>query len=143
MLCEQKRDSYIKIIICNVLGYDEDFSVLNTLKKLRDVLSSDIEYLPLLIEYDVVGPTISDLIEIDYKKNKDDEMWVQIYNFYLSQIANFISEKNYEEAINIYKEMVSDLKEYFEFGNLNIEETLKYYDMSKYENGIVKTIGTI
>lgn len=35
--------------------------------------------------------------------------------------------------------MVSDLKEYFELGNLNIAETLKYCDMSKYE----KTIGTI
>ena len=137
---EQSSSScYITTIICNVLGYSDDSPVLNTLREFRDnYLQKDPKYLKLLMEYDVVGPTLAYFIEDEYKKTQDKEMWTLFYNFYLSQTANLISENKYDEAIDRYKEMVDSLKDYF--GTRDLTVTIENYDMSKGGHGKVKLL---
>lgn len=129
---------YITTIICDILGFDDDCGVLNTLRDFRkDVLQKDEKYKDLLFEYDVVGPTIADLISLEFKKEQDKEMWTQIYNFYLSPTANFILEKNYDFAIMRYKEMVNSLKDYY---GINVEiHPDEDYDYTNGGHGKVKT----
>ena len=111
---EASSGCYITTIICDVLEYADDCSVLNTLRSFRnDVMQKDPKYMNLLLEYDTIGPDISYFIKKEYEKSSDREIWIQFYNFYLQPTANYISNGEFDKAINRYKEMVSSLKEYF------------------------------
>lgn len=132
---------YITTIICNKLNYSDDAGVLNTLRGFRDnVMQKDIKYCKLLFEYDVIGPKIAQMIQED--NNTDIELWIQFYNFYLSQTANFILDKKYDDAVTLYTQMITDLKEYYGIREDMVEIT-KEYDMSKGGHGKVKKISTI
>ncbi len=140
---QQPRESssgcYITTIICDVLGNNDDSFVLNTLREFRNnILQKDVKYLPLLMEYDVVGPTLANLIADEYKKTQDKEMWISFYNFYLSATANFIVEKKYSEAVSRYQEMVVSLKDYFGIEDINI--TIPNYDMSQGGHGKLRLL---
>lgn len=143
--CEHQRtDSsscYITTIICDVLGFEDDCSILNTLRYFRDnTMQKDIKYLPLLLEYDVIGPQIANNIQREYSNTKDIELWTQFYNFYLVQTANLIKENKQEEAVNCYIEMVSSLKEYFALENVNLKNMTNEYDISIGGHGKLKIL---
>lgn len=136
---ESSSSCYITTIICDVLELDDDCSVLNNLRKFRDnVMQKDAKYLKLLLEYDVIGPTISDLIRQEYKQTQDKEMWIQFYNFYLVPTANFVQTNQYEEAITRYMEMIASLKEYFALEDIDLDRIATDYDIASGGHGKMK-----
>ena len=129
---------YITTIICDKLGFDDDCVVLNTLRDFRNnTLQKNCKYFPILFEYDVIGPKIAEMIKNDTAT--DQELWVQIYNFYLSATANFHREGKTDDAVKRYQEMVVALKEYYGIKE-QITEIAKGYDASQGGHGIVKLL---
>lgn len=74
-------------------------------------MQKNCKYCKTLFEYDVIGPKIAKMIKED--TNSDQEVWIAIYNFYLSRVANFILEGDHNAAVTRYSEMVNALKEYY------------------------------
>jgi len=130
-------ECYITTIVCEILGYEDHCELLNTLRDFRDnYLKKDLNnYLPILQEYDFIGPIISDCI-----RNMDDNkiFSLLIMSSYLIPCVNEIKNENYENAIRIYKEMVLLLVSNFEI-NLTIGENIPYNfeDLGK---GRIRTI---
>ncbi len=105
---------YITTIVCKILDYPDDCGVLNTLRTFRDeVLQKDEKYLPLLMEYDIVGPKIAYALEEDYEKTQDIEFATYLFNFYILPTASFVHEKKNDEAVRRYQEMMVGLEEYY------------------------------
>lgn len=130
---------YITTIICDVLGYADDCSVLDTLRSFRDnVMQKDSKYSDLLLEYDTLGPDIAYFIKKEYEENNDREIWTQFYNFYLQPTANYVSDGKFDAAVNRYKEMVTALKEYFNLDEYNPD--VINYDYTNGGHGRVKII---
>ena len=129
---------YITTIICQKLGLEDDCAVLNSLRNLRDnVMQKNEKYFGLLYEYDTVGPQIANMISED--QETEQELWISIYNFYLSPTATFMNENQPEQAINRYQEMVGSLKEYYGIRE-DIKEIPKDYDIKQAGHGKVKTL---
>ena len=104
----QKAGCYITTIVCNVLGYADDCFILTTLREFREnYLKQNPEYLPLLIEYDQIGPKISENI-----LNEQDVYItaLEIARNFLVPCVSAILDKLYDKAIDIYKNMVMYLK---------------------------------
>ncbi len=102
---------YITTIICNILGYDDNCELLTTLRNFRDkYLKLNINYLPLLIEYDYIGPIISQKI---YNAKDNYSLSLNLLKNFLLPCFKLIKDKNYEEAIKEYINMVNYLKEIF------------------------------
>ena len=110
----EKRDDYssgcfLTTTICNIFGMKDDCYGLNVMRKFRDtVLVNDSRYYPLLAEYEVVGPIISEKM---YK----DEHGLEVAEYYFEHyiydiIMNLSIRKDYNEAVEKYVEMVNDLK---------------------------------
>ena len=104
----QRAGCYITTIVCNILGYPDDCNLLVTLKDFREnYLKQNSEYLPLLIEYDQIGPIISDSIV-----NDPDAKITAIENTrnFLIPCVEAIKAGNLDKAIEIYKSLVLLLK---------------------------------
>lgn len=130
---------YITTIICDVLGFEDDCSVLNNLRSFRDnVMQKNCRYFKLLLEYDVIGPKISQLIKEEYDKTQDKEIWIQFYNFYLVPTSNYVNENKNEDAITRYMEMISSLKEYFSLEDIDLNKIAEDYDMTNGGHGKLK-----
>lgn len=106
------RDSqcYITTIVCHTLGYDDNCELLNILRDFREnYLKKHQEYLELLLEYDTVGPIISQNIALE----NNYAFCLIMLNGYLIPCANYIKNGNFENAITIYKNMVKHLTQKF------------------------------
>lgn len=104
----QRAGCYITTIVCNILGYPDDCELLVVLRNFREnYLKQNSEHLPLLIEYDQIGPIISNNI-----MNDPDAKISAIENTrnFLIPCVQAIKNGNYTEAIEIYKSMVLLLK---------------------------------
>ena len=104
----QRAGCYITTIVCNILGYPDDCNLLVTLRDFREnYLKQNSEYLPLLIEYDQIGPIISDNIV-----NDPDAKITAIENTrnFLIPCVEAIKAGNLDKAIEIYKSLVLLLK---------------------------------
>lgn len=104
----QRAGCYITTIVCNILGYPDDCNLLVTLRDFREnYLKQNSEYLPLLIEYDQIGPIISDSIV-----NDPDAKITAIENTrnFLIPCVEAIKAGNLDKAIEIYKSLVLLLK---------------------------------
>lgn len=130
---------YITTVVCSVLGMSDKSGVLETLREFRDnVMQKDEAYKETLYEYDIVGPVIASKINEDYKKNNNIELVNNIFNFYIAPTASLIKEQKYDEAVERYKEMTEDLREYYQIPKPEkIEEN---YDMTSGGHGKVKTL---
>lgn len=129
---------YITTIICDKLGLEDDCPVLNTLRDFRNnALQKNCKYFKILFEYDVIGPKIAEMIKND--SDTDKELWIQIYNFYLSATANFHRNGKTDEAVQRYEEMVVSLKEYYGIKE-EITEIAKGYDASQGGHGKLKLL---
>ena len=73
------------------------------------------EYIPLLIEYEVIGPIISRHI----KQDKDTAQ--TMLETYISKAIALIHQESYESAIGTYKLMVEYLKNKYNLTNLSID----------------------
>ncbi len=94
---------YLTTAMCDILNYSDDNYYLQTLRSFRDnVLQKDINYIPLLIIYDTVGPEIAYNLYNDKSKEKIATL---LFNDYIKKVVTAIENNKIEEAINIYKTM--------------------------------------
>ena len=64
------------------------------------------EYIPLLVTYDIIGPTIA--YELNHDKNREEIAKV-FFDRYITKAVGAIEEGKEKEAINIYKAMTDTL----------------------------------
>lgn len=130
---------YITTMVCNVLGLEDDCEVLSNLRLFRNnVLQTNISYIPILMEYDTIGPEIAKSINEEYRETKDQTICQGMYNKFLVPTSEMITEKNYQGAIRKYMEMVQALKEYY--GIQTPQQIIENYDNSKGGHGKVYTL---
>ena len=126
---KQQSGCFITSIVVNTLGYNDDCIVLRTLRKFRnETLQTDPQKQNILLEYDVVGPLISDAIKND--PNNKVLCHSIMYN-YLLPITKMVREKSNLEAIASYTAMVMQLKNHY---GLTIEA-----ELHQYVNGVNQT----
>lgn len=102
---------YLTTIICNILGYADNGEILSTLRAFRDnVMSNDSSYNNILSEYDNLGPKLANCIEADQFKLQIAQ---QIKEEYIVPVCQMLVQKNYNKAVERYKEMVLDLKRHY------------------------------
>ena len=107
----QQSGCYITTIICKILGYDDNCEMLTILRQFREnVLKCNINYIPLLQQYDITGPMIS--YEINNLEDKY-EFAEMIKDNFLDPCISAIKEGYAEEAVRIYENMVEMLCETF------------------------------
>ena len=102
---------YLTTIVCSVLNKEDDNKVLNSLRNFRDnTLQKNKEYYDILKSYDIVGPIISESINLD----KDRFIMSNyLYEKFLKPISKLIEEKKDIEAIERYKIMTLALINYY------------------------------
>jgi hypothetical protein len=129
---------YITTIVCNILGYEDDCEVLNSMRDLRNnYMQQDPKYKDMLFEYDTIGPEIAKCLANDPIQKLVASVE---YDYALKPISKLVKEKKYEEAVENYKKMTDVLKGYYD-----ITDEVKApsdYDYSQGGHGLVKKIGT-
>ncbi|MBQ4583421.1 MAG: hypothetical protein IJA94_00800 [Bacilli bacterium] len=112
-----REDCFITTVVVNSLGYQDDCIVLRTLRNFRDeILQPDNEKQNILLEYDVLGPLISDSLKNDPNSKR---LCHSIMYSYLLPITKMIKyEKDNLKAIACYTAMVMQLKTHY---GLNID----------------------
>lgn len=112
----QGEGCYLTTAMCNILNYPDDNYYLQTLRSFRDnTLKTNVNYIPLLLVYDMVGPSIAFNLEND--KNKE-EIANSLFNEYISQAVISIENEKVEDAINIYMAMTCSLAKRY---NINLD----------------------
>ena len=74
----------------------------------KNVLQEDINYAPILYQYDVIGPEISRKIREDTYDIAD-----KIYDCFLVPIVKLLKKKDYKRAVDRYIFMTNSLKDYY------------------------------
>lgn len=109
---------FITTIVCNILGYDDNCELLVLFRNFRDtVLKTNPMYLPILVEYDIIGPLISMKIE---KEKNHYGLALGLMNHFLLPCANAIKNENIDEAVEIYSNMVNYLRDEYELPLCNV-----------------------
>lgn len=113
---------YLTTITCNILGMEDDCTILNTLRKFREeTLRSDPQYHQLLCEYDVVGPVISEAIS---KSLKPHDLASFLMQAYIQPTVICINEGKTELAVWIYIYMVEELKKLCGIKEVEYDESM-------------------
>ena len=132
----QPAGCYITTIVCHCLGYADDCELLTILRNFRDhYLKTHLQYLNILLQYDLIGPKISKEIS-NIAENYG--FCLNMMNNFLIPCANAIKQEKYEEAITIYENMVYLLSETFNIPSINIPANLEY-DINIIGKGRLKT----
>ena len=123
---------YLTTAMCTILKLPDDNHYLQTLRRFRDnVLKKDINYLSLLVAYDVIGPMIA------YSLNQDKdrlEIATSLFNNFIVRAVDAIENNKNQEAINIYVSMTTSLAERY-----NINTALLYIDPKNINLEIIDT----
>lgn len=107
--CNLRSNCFLTTAMCNIFGFEDDCYGLNVMRDFRDtILIADRKYYPLLAEYEVVGPIISN--ELYNDSYREEVAGYYFENYIYDIIINLTTVKNYEEAVNKYVEMVNDMK---------------------------------
>lgn len=102
---------YLTTIVCNILGYADNGEILSTLRAFRDnVMSNDSSYNNILSEYDNLGPKLANCIEADQFRLQIAQ---QMKEEYIVPVCQMLVQKNYNKAVERYKEMVLNLKRHY------------------------------
>lgn len=115
---------YITTMICDILGYSDDCEILSILRLFREnILKCDFKYTNLLLQYDIVGPEISNHLKnmensYDYSK--------KLLDSFLIPCIYAIREGYVEEAVKIYKNMVETLCETFNIELVSPKRDMEY-----------------
>jgi len=100
---------FLTTTICDMLGMEDNCYGLNVMRNFRDtILVNDPRHYPLVAEYEVVGPIISENM-------KNDEYGVEVAEYYFENyiydiVMNLSTRRDYNEAVEKYVEMVNDFK---------------------------------
>lgn len=107
----------------NILGFDDNNIFLNEMREFRDkTLLENPTYLPLLWEYDTVGPVISECIKNDPKREAIAETY---FLNYIQPICEMLKTGKPLTAIEKYKEMVNKLKVFYSIHDVEYDENEK------------------
>ena len=137
---EYQSSCFITTIVCETLGFKDTTKVLNSLRKFRnDIMQKDKKYLPILAEYDIIGPIIASKIRNDKEK---EILAVALFNSTLIKVSNFIENNEYLSAIILYKEMTEGLIEYYNINRKVSLEELNSIDINKSGHGKVYKLAT-
>ena len=126
---EEKTGCFITTALVKILGADD--GMLNTFRYFRDnVLQKDSRYEELLMEYDAIGPQISEKL-LSYEGK--EKLSAITYEYFLLPIFDLINRQDYEEAIRRYRAMIVSLKISLQIeddvNNYNYIPSIKTYDM--------------
>ncbi len=103
---------FITTIVCDIIGLDDDSSILKAMRSFRDdYLAKHEEYIPLLIQYDSIGPEIALHLQCDKNKKKIARKLVANY---LSGCVFLLQQKKFDDAASLYYEMVEYLASYYD-----------------------------
>lgn len=117
---------YLTTIMCKILGYEDNNYYLNTLRRFRDnTMKENPEYVPLLVTYDIVGPTIA--YELFHDKNREI-IAKAFFDRYITKAVTAIEEDKEKEAINIYRSMTETLAEQYVIKTHTIDISNYQYD---------------
>ena len=132
---------YLTTIMCKLLNYPDDNYYLNTLRFFRDnVMQTNINYLPLLLAYDTVGPQIADKLEKD-PNNKT--IAITFFNNYITKAVTAVENGKNNEAIKIYTAMTSTLAENYNIPLKSVEATSENIDPRTLGHGYRRKIREI
>lgn len=135
----QPSGCYITTIIVEILGYEDNCEVLNVLRNFRDTtLKTNVDYLPLLFEYDKVGPIICEYLR---KEKNNYRFCLGLLQYFLIPCVKAIKEEKNEEAINIYQNMVMYLNDEFNLPSIEIKAP-ESYDLETLGKGRIRKIAT-
>lgn len=128
---------YLTTLICDILKMDDNNIYLNTMRNFRDdFLQKDEKYKNLLVEYDIIGPKISEVLNNDPLKEKVAKMF---FERDIIPIVNLINSNEYEKAINAYWMMTTTLKNFYGINNFSISiDLIENADIEKSGHGIYK-----
>lgn len=129
----QSSGCYLTTAMCNILGYPDDNYYLQTLRTFRDtVLKQDVKYYPLLVTYDVIGPTIA----LNLSQDKDRvQIAKTMLNNYISKAVTAIEENKTSEATNIYLAMTNALAEKYNINTKVITVNPEEIDIASLGHG--------
>ncbi len=104
----QESGCFITTVVVDILGYQDDCWILNTLRDFRNnVMQKNYRYGELLMIYDAIGPKIAEALkEMQNRK----EISVLVSQYYLIPICKSINNEDYTSAVNSYVGMVRFLQ---------------------------------
>ena len=119
---ESHGGCYLTTAMCEVLGMDDHCYVLDTLRGFRDnYMINEPECIPLLNDYNTIGPIIADKI---YDDEEASLVAGFMYSNYIVPATLYIEKEDNETAIDIYKTMTLDLMDRYgidyDFGNYGL-----------------------
>lgn len=118
---------YLTTCMCNILGFDDNCKTLDSLRSFREnYMRKNEDCLPLLEDYDVVGPIICDKIMKD--ENKTRTAHVMLIE-YITPAINSINNSDYDLAISYYKNMTTDLMDYY-----GVDKSILSFDNNNTKN---------
>ena len=124
---------FMTTLVCNILGYDDNCKLLNILRNFREnYLKTKKEYISLLLEYDMIGPIICNNLQM-LKDNK--KYALNIRRDFLIPCVQSIKENDFDNAVLIYQNLVTKLKEEFNIGNIKLPTK---YDIENIGKGRIK-----
>ena len=128
---------YLTTMMCNILKMSDNNPFLNSIRSLRNnVMQKDEKYKALLVEYDVIGPTIAHNLSIDPLKY---QIAANGFFKYIKPISKLIKEKKYDEAISSYKEMTDKLKSFYHIDTVIEADMIENVDIKNSGHGIYKS----
>ena len=126
---EPSSGCFITTIVCDILGLEDKNVFLMLLRKFRDnYLQKNMNTLPILEEYDFIGPVISNRIFFDENKQ---EVARNLFSNYLVPVFEDIANDNYSCAIKKYTTMVKGLIAKYNLGTLSLTIPTNNYDYRK------------
>lgn len=111
---------YLTTMLCNILGMDDNNEYLQTMREFRkNILQKNERYKHLLVEYDIIGPKISQCLINDPLKER---IAYDYFNKFIIPITKLIQFKSYDMAINIYKYMTNSLSFIYNINSISISD---------------------
>lgn len=109
---------YLTTMLCKILKMKDNNIYLEALRNFRnDILQKDEKYKPILVQYDIIGPKIAEALNNDPLNKKIASIF---FTKYIVVIKTLIENKQYCEAIDMYIEMTTNLKNLYGINNYNI-----------------------
>lgn len=98
---------YITTAILNIMrALDNNYQIKVIGDFIENVLRKDMQYFPLLVAYEIVGPQIASSLNQDKDKIR---VATTMYYTYIKPTVEAIENNETEKAVSIYKEMTLEL----------------------------------
>ena len=122
---------YITTAVVNILGFDDNCYILNSMRKLRSYMQVNSKYSDLLLQYDVIGPNIAESLWNDPNR---EQVALDLVNL-MKKIVEYMNDGLKDGAVCIYKQMTEDLMRDYNISGFIPEGIKESYDVSKGGHG--------